>query len=162
MKVLKIMVVSLLIIVLFTSCNQDDLISEQAIVQDKEVSVSSRASSSYAESPVSPKFGKPNVTNFVFQVYDVAGVQPLSVKFFERATGIVTYVPMVRIGSYWRLTKTMINNGWFDCRYVFSSNKLAISATPSYELCSTYNTFNSAGTSSLRWPFGADRSSWNN
>lgn len=161
MKTIKIMVVSLLIIVL-SSCN-DDSVVEQAIVHNNEVSSLSNkaAASSYTESPVSPKFGKPNVTNFVFQVYDVAGLQPLSVKFFERATGVTTYVPMVRIGSYWKLTKQMINNGWFDYRYVFSSTNLAISTSPSYELCATYNTFNSSGTSSLRWPFGADGSSWN-
>ena len=162
MKNLKIIVVSLLIVC--SSCNNDDLISEQTIVHNNEVSSLSNkaAASSYTESQVSPKFGKPNVTNFVFQVYDVAGLQPLSVKFFERATGLTTYVSMVRIGSYWKLTKQMINNGWFDYRYVFSATNVAISTTPSYELCATYNTFNSTGTSSLRWPFGADGSSFSN
>lgn len=117
--------------------------------------------SSFVEEPVSPQFGKPNVTDFVFQVYDPSGTQPMSVKFFERATGAVNYVAMSRVGSYWKLTKKMLNNGWFDYRYVYTTTNTNISSI-SREMCATYNTFNINGVSSIYWPFGSDGSSWNN
>ncbi len=119
--------------------------------------------STFIESEVSPKIGKPNVTDFVFQVYDPSGTQAISVKFFEHATGAVNYVAMSRVGSYWRLTKKMINNGWFDYRYVYTVTNQATSPTiESYRMCATHNTFNASGTSSIKWPFGADGSSFTN
>jgi hypothetical protein len=107
-------------------------------------------------------------------VYDVGGLRPLAVKFYDRATGEKVYVPMVRVGLNWTLSKTMTGNGttthgngWYDWRYVYNDvidangDRINISST-AYELCSTFNTFNSTGVSSIRWPFGADGSSFTN
>lgn len=165
MKKIKIMVVSLLIL-LFSSCN-DDSISEQAIVHNNEQSsLSNKAgvtalASDLTEYPLASKFAKTGVTILNFQVYDVGGLRPLAVKFFDRSTGETVYVSMARVGLYWKLSKTMQGNGWYDWRYVYNDTKSNISTT-AYELCSTYNTFNSTGISSIRWPFGADGSTWNN
>jgi len=123
--------------------------------------LSSKASL-YQESMVQPKFGKPNVTDHYFQVNDFSsGLRSISIRFLERATGTVTYIPMIKIGNNWVLTKKMINNGWFDWRYVFSDDHTNISSI-TYELCSTKAVFSSTGTSSIYWPFGADGSTFAN
>lgn len=160
----QILVMVVCLPMLIISCRKDgDALDEnlhktnsQSLVEDGAV-----AKSGFTEYQVNPKFGKPNSTNFVFRVSDPIGANALSVKFFERATGVVNYIPMVRVGSEWQLTKQMINNGWFDYRYVYTGSNANIS-TNSYELCATYNTFNETGTSSIYWPFGADGSSWSN
>jgi hypothetical protein len=113
------------------------------------------------ESAVSPKFGKPNSTYYLFKVYDLSGALPLSVKLYEKASGTTTYLAMTRSGSYWNLSVRISNNGWYDYRYVYSGSKANISSN-SYTLCNTKSTFSSSGTSSITWPFGADGSSWVN
>lgn len=114
---------------------------------------------SFTESAVSPKFGKPNSTYYLFKVYDLSGALPLSVKLYEKASGTTTYLPMTRSGSYWTLSTRIANNGWYDWRYVYSGSKANISSN-AYTLCNTRNVFSSTGTSSISWPFGADGSSW--
>jgi hypothetical protein len=131
---------------------------KQELVDDQELKL--KAASSMVEYQVNPKFGKPNSTNYYFKVYDPSGTLPLSVKLYERVTGATTYFPMTRVGTYWTLSKTISINGLYYWRYVYSSSKIGISNNPSYELCNTYNVFNSGGISSIRWPFGADGSSW--
>ena len=173
MKTLKIMVVSLLI-VLLSSCNHDynnDLIPEQAIVHNNEKVSLSKVGAKTLTNRLTEysvdKFAKPRVTMLNFKVYDVGGLRPLAVKFFDRATGEKVYVAMSRVGLNWVLSKTMQGNGWYDYRYVYNDavdangDKINISTT-AYVLCSTYNTFNSTGISSIRWSFGADGSTWNN
>ncbi|MCX6822916.1 MAG: M23 family metallopeptidase [candidate division SR1 bacterium] len=110
---------------------------------------------------VSPKFGKPNSTYYNFKVADIGGALPLSVKLYERVTGAITYLPMVRVGTNWTLSTKITINGWYDYRYVYTSNKANISGT-NYPLCNTNNVFSSSGTSAITWPFGADGSSWGN
>ncbi|EKD24741.1 MAG: hypothetical protein ACD_80C00166G0002 [uncultured bacterium (gcode 4)] len=112
------------------------------------------------ESDVNPRFGKPSSTYYYFKVYDPSGTLPLSVKFCEKATGTVSYLPMVRTGNYWTLSSNLFINGWYDWRYVYSSNKTNISSN-AYILCNTRNSFNSSPYA-IVWPFGADGSSWNN
>ena len=165
---IQIMAVSLLSLVRLVSCRKDDDIAlDENLHKTEKQSLFLMSSSSYnpayTEYDVSPsKFGKPNLTNFTFRVTDVSGSQNLSVKFFERATGIVNNIPMTRVGTDWVLTKKMINNGWFDYRYVYSSTGNPISSTLAKELCATNNTFSSTGYSSIKWPFGADGSIFTN
>lgn len=155
----NVLVMAVCLLTLFSACEEKEV--DVVDVQVQVDSSQAKAISLFVESDVVPKFGKPGVTDFVFQVYDVSGTLALSVKFYERATGLVTYVPMLRVGNYWRLVKKMTNNGWFDWRYVYSITKGNIGST-AYTLCATYNTFNSTGVNSIRWPFGADGSSWAN
>lgn len=62
----------------------------------------------YTEYEVYPKFGKPNVTNYVFRVFDVNGNHALSVKIYDKATDqIVGYYPMSRTGPHWYLIMTI-------------------------------------------------------
>lgn len=119
--------------------------------------------SNMTEYAVSPKFGVPNSTYYDFKVYDPAGSLSLSVKLYEKATGAITYLSMSRIGNYWKTSKKISKNGWYDYRYVYSASHNNIS-TKKYVLCNTYNTFSSSssGTNHIYWPFGADGSSWNN
>ena len=114
---------------------------------------------SFTESTVSPKFGKPNSTYYLFKVYDLSGALPLSVKLYEKASGTTSYLAMTRSGSYWNLSVRISTNGWYDYRYVYSGSKANISSN-SYTLCNTNNTFSSTGISSISWPFGADGSNW--
>lgn len=163
MKTLKFIVVSLLMFSI-VSCEKDDDVLNESLHKANLQSLTEsevEAKAGFIEYQVSPTFGKPNSTNFVFRVSDPIGANALSVKFFERATGAVNYVPMVRVGSEWKLTKQVINNGWFDYRYVYSGSNANISAN-AYELCATDNVFSSTGTSKIKWPFGADGSSFTN
>lgn len=118
--------------------------------------------SNMTEYAVSPKFGVPNSTYYAFKVYDPAGSLSISVKLYEKATGNITYLSMSRIGNYWKTSKKISRNGWYDYRYVYSSSHNNISSRR-YTLCNTYNTFSSSssGTNHITWPFGADGSSWN-
>lgn len=169
---IQIIAVCLLSVMSITSCDKyrddvlvDETMSQKLAQENSEYQMMSTSSynPTYTEYDVSPsKFGKPNSTNFTFKVKDVSGSQPLSVKFFERATGTVNIIPMTRIGTDWVLTKQMINNWWFDYRYVYSSTGNPISSTLAKELCATYNTFSSTGYSSIKWLFGADGSSFTN
>lgn len=121
------------------------------------------ATVSYSETPVAPKYGIPGSTNYYFQVLDFSGINAISVKLYERATGTVTYIPMTRQGNYWVLSRQIATNGWFDYRYVFTSNNQNISSV-AYELCNTKVVFtystNASVFSKLYWPFGADGSSY--
>lgn len=84
----------------------------------------------------------------------------MSVKFYNRATGSVTYEALTRMGTYWYAQLDFPDNGWYDWRYVFTSTHSNIS-TDSYVTCNTYNSFDPSSISSIYWPFGADGSSWN-
>lgn len=149
----KIFTKLLLVLLLISfGCTEKELIDE-----NKEPSL--KAAVIMTESMVSSKFGKPNSTYYYFQVYDISGVNKLSVKLYERVSGSTTYLPMTRSGTLWILSTKITNNGWYDWRYVYSVNKANISGN-AYVLCNTYNTFNSGGISYIRWPFGADGSSW--
>ncbi len=130
--------------------------------QDSVASTPQLKAAGRVEYAVSPRFGKPNTTTYVFKVYDPSGTLALSVKLYDKATGSITYLSMPRIGSYWKLSTTLSNNGWFEYRYVYSANKSNISNTTYQPLCNSRNTFSSSGISSISWPFGADGSSWNN
>ncbi|MCX6824415.1 MAG: peptidoglycan DD-metalloendopeptidase family protein [candidate division SR1 bacterium] len=111
---------------------------------------------------VTPRFGKPNSTYYLFKVMDVTGTLALSVKLYDRASGSITYLPMAKVGSYWTLSTKLSNNGWFDYNYVYSANKVAINSSAIYTgLCNSKNMFNSSPFA-IVWPFGADGSSWTN
>lgn len=121
----------------------------------------------FTEYQVSPKFGTPSSTNYVFQISDptnslgsTSGV--ISVKLYERATGVTTYKPMTLSSGFWTTSTQLTQNGWYDYRYVYTSNYQPISGNPSYEMCNTRTNYVVSGTSSIRWPFGADGSSWSN
>ncbi|MEI7562694.1 MAG: hypothetical protein WCJ39_03080 [bacterium] len=129
--------------------------------QNEISSPSLKAAVTMTESAVSPKFGKPNSTYYYFKVVDMSGTFAISLKLYEKATGTITYLPMLRIGTSWVLSTRIATNGWYDYRYVYSNTKANIS-TMSYTLCNTNNSFSSTGTSSIAWPFGADGSSFTN
>jgi len=164
MKNLIIMIVCLSS--LFFSCKKEN---EMKISQtDANKSSTSRVSSTnsaaavatYTEYPVSPNFGKPNSTYYYFKVAGTNSLA-LSVKLFARTSGLITYIPMSYSGGYWMLSTKIMTNDWYDWRYVYTATNGNISTT-TYTLCNTYNTFDATGTSHIRWPFGADGSSWNN
>ena len=160
MKKLSFIVVCLFFII--SSCDQADGFIQNDTIPKSDYQTISK-SSSYSEQEVSPKFGKPNNTNFQFKVYDPYGTIPLSVKLFEMATGADTYIPMTKSGNYWTVTRKMPTNGWFHYRYVFTSTKLPVSpSVPAYQMCVTRNVFIPSGTSNITWPFGADTSSFTN
>ena len=119
-----------------------------------------KTAATVTEYAVSPRFGKPNATNYLFKVYDPVSTSALSVKLYDKATGTITYLPMPRVGSYWTLSTPIENNGWYDYRYVYTSSHANISATTYPSLCNTRNTFTTIPYS-ISWPFGADGSSWN-
>lgn len=137
--------------------NDSDLISDST----NENGIMKAKKTSYKEYDTDTQFGRPNSTRYYFKVHDLSGSFSLSVKLYDKATGKTTYHSMTRVGSYWTLSMKISSNGWYDWRYVYSSNKSNISSNV-YTLCNTYNTFNSSGISSITWPFGADGSSWNN
>lgn len=110
---------------------------------------------------VSPRFGRPNSTYYYFKVYDASGTLSLSVKLYDKASGTTTYYPMTRSGSYWMLSKKISANGWYDYRYVYTSNHANINTTSYQPLCNTKNGFNTSPYL-IGWPFGADGSSWSN
>ncbi len=112
------------------------------------------------EYAVTPSFGKPSSTQYVFKVYDLSGTLALSVKLSNKATGAITYLPMIKIGSNWTLSTQISANGWYDYRYVYSSNQANISSN-AYMLSNSRNMFNSTPFA-IVWPFGADGSSWSN
>ncbi len=158
---MKKIVFVILFLIALGSCKKEDVVvnrSEQEIGPSPPVEKSAGA---MIESMVTPKFGIPNSTNYYFQVYDFSGILALSVKLYEKATGTITYIPMVRIGNSWTLFTKIAVNGWFDWRYVYSVNKMNISNN-AYTLCNTNNTFSSIGFSSITWPFGADGSTFTN
>lgn len=143
------------------SVNQEMIESPQSGRQD---SLPKEKTPSYmSEYMVNPKFGVPNSTYYYFKVFDLCGAFDIAVKLYERSTGTITYLPMTRIGANWILSTRIANNGWYDWRYVYKSNKTNISSN-AYVLCNTRNSFSSSstGTNSITWPFGADGSSWNN
>ncbi|MEI6426104.1 MAG: hypothetical protein WCO66_02005 [Candidatus Absconditabacteria bacterium] len=175
----KISTVAMIVVSIFTACQNDNALvsmpSENATSVDSMKNASAKSTStanvttnsntvttSFVETNVTPKFGKPNSTMYSFKVFDPNGSLPLSVKLYEKATGTITYVPMVRIGNYWQLSTKISINGWYDWRYVYSVSKSNIGPT-AYSLCNTNNTFNSYYSfSTITWPFGADGSTYTN
>ena len=139
--------------------SQSEMMTNTPLPDQGDSLVNQTKAGTMTEYMVSPKFGKPNSTYYSFKVYDPSGALPLSVKFNDKAYGTITYKAMTRSGSYWVLSTTITTNGWYDWKYVYSNTQQGISSNY-YQLCNTYNTFSS--TSSIRWPFGADGSSWNN
>lgn len=135
--------------------------SVQDSVSESSDSVVLKASG-MTEYQVNPKFGKPNSSYYYFKVYAPYSSLALSVKLYNRATGAVTYLTMVKSANYWVTSTKISANGWYDYRYVYTINKNPISSTASYELCNSKNSFSYYGTSSISWPFGADGSSWYN
>ncbi|MEI6673055.1 MAG: hypothetical protein WCL02_07180 [bacterium] len=121
-----------------------------------------KAASSMVEYAVSPRFGKPNSTYYLFKVYSLSSALGISVKLYDKATGTITYISMPKIGNYYTLSTKLSTNSWFEYRYVYTTNKSNISSTTYDPLCNSKNTFSSSGTSSIGWPFGADGSNWSN
>lgn len=145
----------------FLSCQKEDLlVDSNNMAQDEDLSKAS-ITSTFTEYAVNPQTGKPSSTNYYFQVYDPAGSLALSVKLYDKASGSITYLPMTRIGTNWVLSTKITTNGWYDYRYVYSATKANISTT-AYTLCNTRSVFDPSNISSIRWPFGADGSSWSN
>lgn len=135
-----------------------DEVSSSSNVSDSSSVNTGNPKAIMTESNVTPTFGKPNVTNYFFKVYDPSGTLALAVKLYEKATGTTTYFPMTRTGSYWTLSKTISTNGWYDWRYVYNSTHANISTT-AYTLSNSKNTFNSCPYA-ITWPFGADGSTF--
>ncbi len=161
------------IILLFTvmvSCQKEEFGTEQNLQQNVALkqqtnataTVQAAAASTFTEYQVSPKFGKPNTTTYYFQVLDLNGTFALSIKLYERATGVTTYYAMTRVGNYWTRSLTLPQNGWYDYRYVYTATQQPINTATSYELCNTRTVFNAGSFSSVRWIFGADGSSYTN
>ena len=172
----KILTMAIIVVSIFTACQNDNaLVSEptdnstsvdSSVGSTKNgsstVSTSTTTVSSYlTEDPVSPKFGKPNSTLYIFTVDDKTASANLSIKLYNKATGEITYLPMYRIGCFCYFGCNIPQNGWYDYRYVYSLDKRNISNN-SYTLCNTDNELTSSGVRSLTWPFGADGSSWTN
>lgn len=143
-----------------TYVGESNFSSSPASVSKDQVTPSTKAYG-LTEYNVSPCFGKPNVTNYYFSVYDPIGSSALAVKIYEKASGSTSYLPMMRSGIYWVLSIKIVNSGWYDWRYVYNLNKANISGN-AYMICNTNNTFSASGTSSITWPFGSDGSGWNN
>jgi hypothetical protein len=172
-KKMKNFVMFLLVIVLlFTmvSCQKDqDTISSEPAPQisgdvktsDPGESGAQLKASVMMEYPVSPRFGRPNSTSYLFKVYDPIGISALSVKLYDKATGNIIYFSLSYVGSYWILSTQISTTGWFDYRYVYTSSHANISTTTYAPLCTTRNTFTTC-PSLISWPFGADGSSWTN
>jgi len=164
MKKLIIMAIFLMIL---GACQKEDIspvVDEMSIVNDS-VSESSDTlrlkAGTMTGYTVSPRFGRPNSTYYYFKVYDASGSLSLSVKLYDKASGTTTYYPMTKTGSYWTLSKKLSTNGWYDYRYVYTSNHATINSTTYQPLCNTKNGFNSSPYL-IGWPFGADGSSWSN
>lgn len=151
----------LLLLIGLGSCHKEEIALEQTQREPVLSLPAEKTVTTMIESMVIPKFGKPNLTNYYFQVYDPSGTLALSVKLYERTTGNITYFSMARMGNYWVLSKKIAINGWYDWRYVYSFNKMNIS-THAYILCNSNNTFSVSGFSSIAWPFGADGSTFTN
>ena len=157
------MFISLFIVLLLAlaSCQKDQDASlvtpASQVASNNPMTLKTTTMTEYA---VSPKFGIPNSTNYLFKVYDISGSLAVSVKLYEKATGTTTYLPMSRVGSYWTLSQKIVNNGWYDYRYVYSASKNNISAN-AYILSNSRNSFNTCPYL-IGWPFGADGSSWTN
>lgn len=158
----KVIIMAVGLLTAFSSCNKQNETkfsqSTSPIVNTTDSSV--KHTRSYVESQVVPNYGKPSNTNYFFKVQGNNALA-LSVKLYARTSGLITYIPMVYSGGFWTLSTQIHTNDWYDWRYVYSVTKNNISNT-AYTLCNTYNTFNINGTSSIRWPFGADGSSWSN
>lgn len=122
-------------------------------------------SADYAESQVSPKFGIPGQTNYLFKVvYQNLSLEPLWVKLYNKTTGNTTYHRMLLSGAMeYRAYLEISENGVYDYRYMigFESNRRNLSNN-SYRLWNSYNVFRNNGNSNLTWPFGADGSSYYN
>lgn len=166
---MKKLFVLFLFIGLLSSCKKEEMVSpsestesSSTLLDEKTLptKADTKAVVSLVESEVSPKFGKPNATYYYFKVTDVTGTLGISVKLYEKATGVTTYLPMTKIGTAWSLSTKLTTNGWYDYRYVYTLGKNNISSS-AYTLCNTRNVFSSTGTSNISWPFGADGSSWN-
>ena len=160
----KIILVALLFISL-VSCKKEGISPVRDEEPSTNINTSPEASDesksgTMVESMVTPKFGRPNITNYYFQVYDPSGSLSLAVKLYERTTGAISYLPMSRSGNYWVLSTSIMNNGWYDWRYVYNASHSNISSS-AYVLSNSRNAFNSSPFS-LVWPFGADGSSWSN
>jgi len=134
--------------------------SVQDSVSESSDSVVLKASG-MTEYQVNPKFGKPNSTYYYFRIYAPYSSLALSVKLYNKASGAIIYLPMSKVGNYWTLSTKISANGWYDYRYVYTSNKANISSN-AYQLCNTKNVFNQYMASSISWPFGGDGSSWYN
>lgn len=168
----KFMFMAIILLLSLGACQKEDIspmmdeqsssvnISDENGVGDSVPIHTENLKAGIVELNVSPTFGKPNSTYYYFKVYDPSGTLSLAVKLYEKATGITTYFPMTRTGSYWTLSKTISINGWYDWRYVYNYNHTNISGT-AYTLCNSKNMFNSSPFA-IVWPFGADGSSWYN
>jgi hypothetical protein len=171
--IFKISTVAIIVVSIFTACQNDNALvntpSENSTSVDsmrssvtKSTSTTVTPTPNFVETNVNPKFGKPNSTMYSFKVFDPNGNLALSVKLYEKATGTITYLPMIRVGNYWQLSTKIAINGWYDWRYVYSVSKSNIGVT-AFSLCNTNNTFNSYYSfSTITWPFGADGSTYTN
>lgn len=160
----------MVIVLLFTmaSCQKDQDTNPSVPVQTQNLGTSDPGESgqqlkaaAMTEYAVSPRFGRPSSTSYLFKVYDPVGSSSLSVKLYDKATGTISYLTMPRIGSYWTLATQLSGNGWFDYRYVYTSSHANISTITYTPLCNTRNIFTTC-PHLISWPFGADGSSWNN
>jgi hypothetical protein len=171
MKKFSVFFMVMVLLFALVSCQKDqDIPSSVPILQSENVGTPDpgdsgqqiKSTTIITEYPVTPRFGKPNVSYYLFKVYDPAGTLALSVKLYDKATGTITYLSMPRAGNSWILSTQLSYNGWFEYRYVYTYNKANISTITYAPLCNTINTFSAGGISSISWPFGADGSSWNN
>lgn len=164
----KIIVLAIFSLLCLGACQKDHVspmgqqtppVVEDTPILSQEEEEPTNKNNSMTEYAVTPKFGKPNSTYYYFRVYSLSSL-PISVKLYNKATGQVSYLAMSRSGNFWVLSTRISANGWYDWRYVYSSNNANISNN-AYTLCNSNNMFNSSPYS-ISWPFGADGSSWNN
>jgi len=162
--------ISMVIVLLFAmaSCQKDQDTNPSSSVQNQQLGTPDPGESgpqfkaaAMTEYAVSPRFGRPSSTSYLFKVYDPVGSSSLSVKLYDKATGTISYLVMPRIGSYWTLSTQLSGNGWFDYRYVYTSSHANISTLTYTPLCNTRNTFTTCPTL-ISWPFGADGSTFTN
>lgn len=166
----KIMLLAVFLIGL-GSCQKEDLspTNTQDVVVDQTSSSHTDAmeyppqlkATTMIEYAVNPRFGRPSSTSYFFKVYDLSGIFALSVKLYDKATGDITYLPMTRVGMYWTLSTLLVNNGWYNYRYVYTISHSNISTITYEPLCNSKNTFTTF-PSLISWPFGADGSNFTN
>jgi hypothetical protein len=109
-----------------------------------------------------PRQGRPNETEYLFQIHDIVYPdKPLSVKF-TNLTGYEVIEPMSYdvINKLWILRRKLSSQGRVKVEYVYTSSGYQVYQSPDYWVDNTLVQELSPGQYSLYWPFGADGSNY--